>query len=124
MSSTTYGGIFRELPILPFPAGSSSVLVRGMVVQWNTSTVGPWLSGGRPLGVATGDADRDLGQCDIYIAKGCTLSIKCNVGVVPNPGDLLYWSAPGLVSNVSDGNSPFARAVGVGFNGYIEAIVN
>jgi hypothetical protein len=95
----TAGGVFRELPIVPLPAGGSSTLVRGMVVQWNTSLVGPWLSGSTPaLGVAVADADRDLGQCNVYVAKGASVSIKCAPGIVPNPNDFLFWSAPGLVS--------------------------
>lgn len=125
MSSSTYGGVFREVPIVPFATRNFS-LVRGMVVQWGsgTQTVGPWLSGATPaLGVASADADLDLFQINVYVAKGCSVSIKCASGVIPNPNDFLFWSAPGLVSNVSDGNPPFARAIGVGFNGYVEAIV-
>jgi hypothetical protein len=125
MSSTTYGGVFREVPIVPFPCTILS-LVRGMVVQWGSvsGTVGPWLAGTTPpLGVATGDADRDLLQVNVYCGKGCSVSIKCAAGIVPNPNDFLFWGATGLVSNVSDGNPPFARAVGVGFNGYVEAII-
>jgi hypothetical protein len=115
----------RELPIFPFPTMSIS-LARGMVVQWGaiSQSVGAWTSGSTPaLGVCTGDVDRDPGQVSIYVAKGASVSIKCAPGIVPNPNDFLFWAAPGLVSNVSDGNSPFARAIGVGFNGYIEAIV-
>jgi hypothetical protein len=123
MGSATYGGVFREVPIVPFAAGTSSVLVRGMVAQWSSGLVGPWLGTNAPVGVATNNADRDLGQCDIYVAKGCSVSIKCAPGVVPNPSDFLFWGAPGLVSNVSDGNAPFARAIGVGLNGYVEAII-
>jgi hypothetical protein len=51
------------------------------------------------------------------------VSIKCAPGIIPNPNDFLFWGAVGLVSNVSDGNPPFAREIGVGFNGYVEAIV-
>ena len=125
MSSTTYGGVFREVPILPFATASIS-LVRGMVVQYGSSTqmVGPWVAGTTPpLGVCTG-VDPDAGQVSVYVAKACTVSLKCDVGIVPNPGDQLFCGAPGTVSNLSDGNPPFARSVGVGFNGYIEAIVN
>jgi hypothetical protein len=109
MSSSTYGGVFREVPILPFPTMSLS-LVRGMVVQWGaiSQSVGAWMSGNVPLGVCTGDVDRDAGQVSIYVAKGCSVSLKCDVGIVPNPGDLLFCSAPGTVSNASDGNAPFA----------------
>jgi hypothetical protein len=121
----TAGGVFRELPILPFPTLSLS-LARGQVVQWGaiSQSVGPWLSGATPaLGVCAGDVDRDSGQVSIYVAKGASVSIKCDVGIVPNPGDALFCGAPGTVSNLSDGNAPFARAVGVGFNGYVEAII-
>jgi hypothetical protein len=124
MQQTT-GGVFRELPILPFPTMSLS-LVRGMVVQWGSisQSVGAWTSGATPaFGVCVGGVDRDAGQVSVYIAKGCTVSLKCDVGIVPNPGDLLFCSAPGTVSNASDGNAPFAKAVGVGFNGYVEAII-
>jgi hypothetical protein len=125
MSSSTNAGIFREVPIVPMATMSLS-LVRGMVVQWGavSGTVGAWLSGATPaLGVATGDADRDSQEISVYCAKGCSVSIKCAPGIVPNPNDFLFWSAPGLVSNVSDGTPPFARAIGVGFNGYVEAII-
>jgi hypothetical protein len=124
MGSATYGGVFRELPILPFATGILS-LVRGMVVQYGSGTqmVGPWLSGATPaLGVCTG-VDPDAGQVAVYVAKACTVSLKCDVGIVPNPGDLLFCGAPGTVSNLSDTNPPFAKAVGVGFNGYVEAII-
>jgi hypothetical protein len=122
----TAGGVFRELPILPFPTMSIS-LVRGMVVEFGaiSQSVGAWTSGTHvPLGVCTGDVDRDAGQVSVYCTKGCSVSLKCDAGIVPNPGDFLFCSAPGTVSNVSDGNPPFARAIGVGFNGYVEAIVN
>jgi hypothetical protein len=120
----TAGGVFRELPIVPFPTMSIS-LVRGMVVQGAVSgMVGPWLSGATPaLGVCTGDADRDLGQINVYVAKGASVLIKCAQGIVPNPNDFLFWSAAGVVSNVSDGNAAFARSIGVGINGYIEVII-
>jgi hypothetical protein len=125
MSSSTYGGIMRELPILPFPTMSIS-LARGMVVQWGaiSQSVGAWTSGANvPLGVCTGDVDRDSGQVAVYVGKGASVSIKCAPGIIPNPNDFLFWGAVGLVSNVSDGNPPFAREIGVGFNGYVEAIV-
>jgi hypothetical protein len=120
----TAGGVFRELPILPFST-MSLFLVRGMVVEWGSisQSVGAWGGTNVPLGVCTGDVDRDAGQVSIYVAKGCSVSLKCDVGIVPNPGDFLYCSAPGTVSNASDGNAPFARAIGVGFNSYVEAIV-
>jgi hypothetical protein len=124
MSSSTYAGVFREVPIVPFPT-MSIFLVRGMVVQWGSGTqsVGPWLGTAPALGVCTCDVNRDSGQVDVYCGKGCSVSIKCADGIVPNPNDFLFFAAPGLVSNVSDGNPPFARAIGIGFNGYIEAIV-
>jgi hypothetical protein len=124
--SSTYAGVMREIPIVPLAVVSSSTLVRGMVVQWGSGAqaVGAWLSGTTPaLGVAVGDADLDIQQISIYCGKGASVLIKCAPGIVPNPNDFLFWSAPGLVSNVSDGNLPFARSIGVGFNGYVEAII-
>jgi hypothetical protein len=126
MSSSTYGGIMRELPILPFPVAAASILVRGMVVQWNTGTqvAEPWSVGSNiGFGVCTGDADLTALTVAVYVAKGCTVLIKTAVGIIPNPNDFLFWSAPGVVSNTGTAGQAFARAVGVGFNGYVEAII-
>jgi hypothetical protein len=124
--NSTYAGVMREIPIVPLPVVSSSTLVRGMVVQWGSGgqAVGAWLSGATPaLGVCVADADLDAGQVSVFVGKGCSVLIKCAPGIVANPNDFLFWSAPGLVSNVTDGNLPFARSIGVGFGGYTEAII-
>jgi hypothetical protein len=123
MSSSTYGGVFREVPILPFPT-MSLFLVRGMVVEWGSisQSVGAWGGTNVALGVCTGDVDRDAQQVAVYVGKVCSVLVKTAAGIVPNPNDFLFWSAPGVVSNVGSGQA-FARAIGVGFNGYVEAIV-
>lgn len=120
---STYAGIDREIPILPFNVAAASTLVRGMVVQWNNGTkvVEPMsVSTNVAVGVCTGDADLTLLQVDVYVSKGCTVLIKCNTGIVPGPFDLLYWAASGVVTNIAAG-AAFARAVGTGFNGFVEA---
>jgi hypothetical protein len=107
---------------MPFACGDT--LTRGMVAEWSAGQqmVVPWLSGSDvPLGVCTSDAD--FSQVDIYCGKGASVLIKCAPGIVPNPNDFLFWAAPGLVSNVSDANPAFARAIAVGINGYVEAII-
>jgi hypothetical protein len=125
MSSSTYAGVMREVPVVPLPVGSGSTLVRGMVVQWNAGAEQalPWVSGSvAALGVCTSDPDHDLNLVDVYCGKGASVLIKCDNGIVPNPNDFLYYSSPGVVSNTASG-SAFAWAIGVGFNGYIEAII-
>jgi hypothetical protein len=123
MGSATYGGLVREIPILPFPSTILS-LVRGMVVQWNAGAVGPWLGGASvPFGVCTNDMDRDLGEINVYCARGASVQILCEPGIVPAPGDLLYSSATvGSVTNIASGVA-FAKAVGPGMNGTIEAVI-
>jgi len=126
MASSTYGGVMRELPIVPLPITSGAQLARGQVLQWNSGsgTVSAWLAGSTlPIGVATGDADRDLQQINVYCGKGCSVYIKCDTGVFPAIGDFLFWSAPGLVTNTGTAGQQFARAIGVGFNGFVEAVI-
>jgi hypothetical protein len=111
---------------VPFDVASGSILARGMVVEWDSGTqrVRPWTSGAVPaFGVCTGDADNRVLLVDVYVAKGCSVMIQCAAGIIPNPNDYLYWSGPGICSNDSDGNRPFARAIGVGMNSMVEAII-
>lgn len=124
---STYAGVTREVPIVPFSVAAASILVRGMVVQWNTGTkvVEPWSVGTNVgFGVCTGDADLSILMVDVYCAKGCSVLIKCAAGIVPNPNDFLFWSAPGVVSNSGTAGQQFARAIGVGLNGFVEAIIS
>jgi hypothetical protein len=123
MSSSTYGGLVREIPIIPFPATILN-LVRGQVVQWMDGVIVPWVSGSNtPFGVATSDADVDLLQIDVYCGKGASVQILCAAGIVPAPGDLLYFSATlGSVTNVASG-AAVAKAIGTGENGYVEAVL-
>ena len=125
MSSTAYAGVCREVPIVPLPCTILS-MVRGMVVQRDPSSpaVVPWLSGNNfPIGVCTGNADHDLLQVDVYCAKGASVQILCEAGIVPNPGDLLYFSTTlGSVTNVASG-AAIAKAIGTGINGYVEAVL-
>jgi hypothetical protein len=121
----TYGGVFRELPIVPFPIASGSTLVRGMVVQWNSGTgvVEPWSVGTNvPFGVCTTDANLLTLVVDVYCGKGASVLIKCNTGIVPTPGQGLYFGASGVV-NVTAANNQVAKAIGTGFNGFVEAIL-
>jgi hypothetical protein len=122
----TYGGVFRELAILPFPVSSSSTLSRGQVCEWDagTQTARAWTAGTNvPLGVCTGDVDRDLQQVAVYVGKGASVLVKCDTDIVPNVNDFLFYSSPGVVSNMGTAGQAFARAIGVGFNEYVEAII-
>lgn len=122
---STFGGIFNELPIRPYNVAAASTLVKGMVVQYNSGTavVEPWSVGTNiPFGVCTGDADLTLLTVDVYVAKGASVLIKCNTGIIPVPGQKLYFAASGVV-NVTVVNTPVALAVGTGFNGYVEAVI-
>jgi hypothetical protein len=123
---STFAGISRELPIVPFDVASGSILVRGMVVEWNTATqqCRPWTSGAvSPLGICTSDADNRVLLVDVYVGKGCSVLIKCADGIIPNPNDFLFWGGPGLASNSGIAVQAFARAIGVGMNGFVESII-
>jgi hypothetical protein len=127
MASSTYSGVTREVPILAYDVASGSILVRGMVVEWDAGTqmVRPWTSGTIvPLGVCTGDADNRVLLVDVYCAKGCSVLIKCAEGIVPEPNDWLFWGGPGLASNSGIAGQQFARAIWYGMNGYVEAIIS
>lgn len=122
---STFAGVTREVPVVPFAVAANSTLVRGMVVQWNsgTSVVEAWSVGtNAPLGVCTSDADTFTNTIDVYVAKGASVLIKCNTGIVPTPSQLLYWAASGVV-NVTAVNTAVAKAIGTGFNGFVEAIL-
>jgi hypothetical protein len=122
---STFAGVTREVPIVPFAVAAASVLVRGMVVQWNSGTkvVEPWSVGTNvAFGVCTSDADLSLLMVDVMVGKGSSVMIKCQAAIIPNPADFLYWGASGTVSNVVL-NTIFARAIGVGFNGFVEGII-
>jgi hypothetical protein len=125
MSTTTYGGVMREVPIVPFAVAPASTLLAGMVVQWNASThvVEPWSVGTNvALGVCTGDADLDRLIVAVW-CKGPSVRIKCAVGIIPNPGDFLFWSASGVVGITGTAGQAVARAIGVGLNGFVEAVI-
>ena len=126
MSSSTYAGVMREMPIAAFPIGSGSMLRRGQICQWNSSTqvAEAWSAATNvPLGVCTGDADLVSLTVAVYVAKGCSILIKCDTGIIPQPNDFLFWSSTGVVSNTGVAGQQFARAIGVGMNGYVEAII-
>jgi hypothetical protein len=126
MSSSTYGGVVREVPIVPFPVAAASTLKAGMVVEWNGTTHVAQafaVNSDVVLGVTTGDADLDLLIVAVYCGKGASVRILCAVGIIPNPGDLLYFSATlGSVTNVASGTA-IAKAIGTGSNGYVEAVL-
>lgn len=122
---STFAGVDREIPIVPFAVASNSTLVRGMVVQWNsgTSVVEPWSVGTNvPVGICTSDADLSLLMVDVYCAKGCSVLIKCNTGIIPVPFQKLYFAASGVV-NVTVSGNPVAFAIGTGFNGFVEGVL-
>lgn len=123
----TYGGVFREVPVVPFAVASGSTLVRGMVAQWNsgTSVVEPWSVGtNTPFGVCIGDANLLTLTVDVYCAKGASVLIKCNTGIIPVPAQLLYWAASGVVAVTTGTNYvAVAKAIGTGFNGFVEAVL-
>lgn len=123
---STYAGVTREVPILPFATNSGAVITRGAVVQFNppTQTVVPWLAGTtQAFGIATSDSDPDLQQVDVLVGKGCSAAVRCAAGIVPEPGDPLFWGgAGGSVTNVPTG-TPFARAIGFGINEFVEAVI-
>jgi len=119
----TYGGVFREVPVVPFAVASGSTLVRGMGVEWNAGGVQPWSVGTNvPFGVCIGDANLLTLTADVYCAKGASVLIKCASGIIPVPSQLLYWAASGVV-NVTVLNTAVAKAIGTGFNGFVEAIL-
>jgi hypothetical protein len=126
MSSSTYGGVVREVPIVPFDVAPASTLKAGMVVEWNGTThVAQAFSVNSDviLGVCTGDADLDRLKVAVYCGKGASVRILCAVGIIPVPGDLLYFSATlGSVTNVASGTA-IAKAIGTGSNGYVEAVL-
>jgi hypothetical protein len=118
------GGVTRETPILPF-ACTDLTIKHGMAVQWLGNVVVPLLSGGPnvPFGICTHDADHDLLQVDVYCGKGASVQILCEASIVPIPGALLYFSTTlGSVTTVPSGTA-FAKAIGVGINGYVEAVL-
>jgi hypothetical protein len=122
---STFAGVAREVPIVPFNVAAASILVRGMVVQWNagTSVVEPWSIGTNiPFGVCCSDADLNLLSIDVMVGKGSSVLVKCNTGIVPFPSQLLYWAAAGVV-NVTVLNTPVAKSIGFGLNGFVEAIL-
>jgi len=122
---STFAGVMREVPIVPFAVASASTLVRGMVAQWNSGThvVEPWsVSTNVGFGICSGDADLTLLMVDVFVGKGSSILVKCNTGIIPNPADLLYWAASGVVTNIAAGTA-FAKAIGVGFNGFVEAVI-
>src|SRR6476659_7083357 len=104
---STYAGVKREIPILTYPASQGLAVARGMCVEWSLpdGVAKPWLFEDLPFGVATNDLDRDLWEIDVYVAKGSSVLIKCETGVVPNPNDFLYRSIAqiGLVTNIAGG---------------------
>ena len=120
-----HGGVFRELPILPFPTMSIS-LVRGKVVQWGaiSQSVGAWTSGTNvALGVCVGDVDRDAQQVAFFAAKVARSRSSATSGSYRIQATFCFVSARGGFQRERH-KSSFAHAVGVGFNGYAEAIVN
>lgn len=122
---STFAGVVREIPIVPFAVAAASTLVRGMVVQWNagTSVVEPWSVGTNvPVGVCTSDADLTLLTVDVFVGKGCSVLIKCAPTIIPVPFQKLYWAASGVV-NVTVLNTAVATAIATGINGFIEAIL-
>lgn len=124
---STFGGAYREGPVIvPFSVASNSTLVRGNVVQWNsgTSVVEPWSVGTNvAAGVCTSDADLTLLTIDVMVGKGDSVLIKCNTGVIPVPFAFLFFAASGVVGISGTAGQQVARAIGTGFNGFVEAIL-
>jgi hypothetical protein len=123
-SSVSYAGVYREVALVDLPTGAGSPLKRGTVVEWNAGnqTVGAWFGTNLPIGVTTTDADPVLQVIEVYCGKACSVEIRTDVGIVPNIGDLLFWSSTGVVTNVGTGQA-FARAIGEGIDEMVEAVI-
>jgi hypothetical protein len=121
---STYGGVVKEVPILPTPIAAASGLIRGNVVEIVAGLAVAWAGANPIYGVCTGDADNNLNQIDVYTAKGCSVQILCDTGVVPVPGALLgFSSATGVKTSGITATTAIAKAVGPGLNGMVEAIL-
>jgi hypothetical protein len=96
-----------------------------MVVQWLDNVIVPLLSGApnAAFGVCTTNNDRDLLTVDCYVGRGASIQILCEASIVPIPGALLYFSTTiGSVTTVTSG-AAVAKAIAVGENGYVEAVL-
>jgi hypothetical protein len=115
-----YGGVAREIPIIPY-AATDSTIVRGNLLEFSTPNVIKW-GGTNPLfGVATGDFDPDASIVPVYQARGSTVFVACDTGVVPTIGQELFWSSAGLAKTTGTAGTGFGYAVMPGQNGQVEA---
>jgi hypothetical protein len=120
---STYGGVVREIPILPTPIAPGSALIRGNVVEIAAGLAVVWAGVNPIYGVCIGDADNNLNSVDVYTGKGCSVQILCDTGVVPAPGALLYYSSATGVKLTGTAGTAIAKAVGPGLNGMVESVL-
>ncbi len=121
---STYGGVVKEIPILQTPIGSASGLIRGDLVEISSDLAVIWGGSNAVYGVCIGDADNDLHLIDVYTGGGASVQVRCDTGVVPDPGDLLYYSsATGVKIAGGTAGEAIGIAVGNGMNGMVEAVL-
>jgi hypothetical protein len=121
---STYGGVVKEIPILPTPIAPASTLIRGNLVEIDSNLAVVWAGSNPVYGVCTGDADNDLHIVYVYTGGGASVQILCDTGVVPTPGELLYYSsATGVKVAGGTAGDAIGIAVGPGLNGMVEAVL-
>jgi hypothetical protein len=118
---STYGGVVKEIPILPTPIAPASTLIRGNVVEIVAGLAVVWAGVNPIYGICINDADNNLNLIDVYTGKGCSVQVLCDAGVVPTPGALLYYSSATGVKLTGTTGTAIAKAVGNGMNGMVEA---
>jgi hypothetical protein len=120
---STYGGIVKELPIVPTPIAAASTLIRGNLVEIVSNLAVVWAGTNPVFGVCIGDADNDLNFVDVYVGKGASFQVLCDTGVVPAIGALLgYSSANGVKTSGIVAATAVCKAVRTGINGMCEVV--
>jgi hypothetical protein len=110
MSTSTYGGVVRELPIIPYAVAPASTLQRGNLVEWDTVNfvVKAW-GGTNPLfGVCIGAADTDRNTIDVYVRKGSTVQVLLDTAITAVIGSQLFWSTAGVAKITGTAGQQFA----------------
>jgi len=98
---SSVGTIVRDPGVVQLSVGVSSVIVRGNAVSMDPATKLARIAqtADSVYGIATSDADTDLGYVALAIRGGYTVAIKPATGVTFAVGDKVYYDAAGQSGN-------------------------
>jgi hypothetical protein len=114
---SSVGTIIRDPGVVQLSVGATSVIVRGNAVSMDPATKLARIAqtADSVYGIATSDADTDLGYVALAVRGGYTVAIKPASAVTFAIGDKVYYDAAGQSGNFTNAAGTGQGAIVIGW---------